>query len=137
MHTDLLKQLAGGFEANRVLAAKAIRQLQLDFPEAFVAGAVEVLKAPGDTPGSKFVLATLLPLPNALSILCDPKRFTVAESAKLIRQAKSVDPLVGVKLAKLVGTSASEEGGREDLAQRALDVLDQTGEVAKIGRAHV
>ncbi|MEQ1885890.1 MAG: hypothetical protein ABL967_12580 [Bryobacteraceae bacterium] len=132
MYKALLKQLAGGFEGNRVVIAKAIRDLQTQYPEAFIGGAVAVLRESEQTQGAKFLLSTLLGRADALDVLCNPANFSVEQSARLVRQAKAIDPLIAVKLAKLAVAKAEADGVRAQMALRALDVLDQTGEIATV-----
>jgi hypothetical protein len=93
MDTAFLKQLTGGFTSNRIVAAKAIRKFQEQYPDAFATAAGEILREAGNDPGSRFLLSTFLAHPGQLAILCDPRRFTIDQSTRLVQQVKALDPL--------------------------------------------
>lgn len=125
MKSVLLRDLTHAFTANRPAVSRAIRELHANHPEAFVKAASCVLKDWDDSPGARFVLATLSTRFDFLQILCDPKVFSAGQSATLVRQAKSLDPRIEWKLANLLTGLSSGSGSATSFAAHCMDVLSE------------
>jgi len=135
MNSALLKELAGAFSSNRMAAAKAIREISEIDPPGFLAAALPLLResalaGPQENAGSRYLLSVLLARPETLERLCDPALFSAAQSAALVRQAKTLDPLVEVNLARLAAGLAYRTERDADLGTRALEVLGQSQDPA-------
>src|ERR1700690_1096017 len=135
MDSALLKELAGAFSSNRMAAAKAIREICEIDPPGFLAAAVPLLREsaladPTENAGSRYLLSVLLARPDALERLCDPALFSPAQSAALVRQAKTLDPLVELNLARLAAGLSYRTERDADLGTRALEVLGQSPDPA-------
>ncbi len=115
-----------------MVAARAIRELHALDPSGFPAAAAEVLSSDPEGPGARFLLALLIGQPDYLRTLCDPQAFTLPVSAALIKQARTLDPMIEVKLAKLLITLSFSTETEADFAARVLDVLHQTDAVTAL-----
>jgi HEAT repeat protein len=131
MHASTLKELAGSFSANRIMAARAIRELRETDPRAFLEGAVQILRESavttdgGENPGAKYLLSMLLARPDALECICDPELFSGPESLALIHQAKTLEPQLETSLARLAARLPFDTERQANLGTRVLEVLAQ------------
>lgn len=126
MGTDLLKTLATNFDANSVLAARAMREVYLRDPGGFAPAVAELVRSAPDLPGTQYLLAMLLSESDWLRAFCDPSRHSLEQSLELVRRARRVDPATDVKLAKML---ANVKCGPEDesrFANRVLEVLERS-----------
>ncbi len=133
MKGERLKDLTDKFGANRLAAAKAIRDCNAADPARFVAEAAAILRDSADHAGTRFLLATLSMRPDFLRILCDPNRFAAPQSAALVRQAKAVDPRIEVKLAQMIATLGDHSDTATAFAAHCLEVLSElSGDAASL-----
>ena len=125
MQDSRLKELAKGFDANRMVVARSMRELRDQNPSAFLAASIAVLRETPFSPGAKFLLAQMLAQPGGMDLLCDPEVFSSIESVALVHEAKSLDSQFEVKLAKLLLSGPIDSEKQANFATRVLDVLDR------------
>jgi hypothetical protein len=128
MDSALLKVLVGAFASNRMAAGKAIREICEIDPPGFLTAAVPLLResalaSPPGNAGARYLLSVLLTRPEALARLCDTEQLSPAESAALIRQAKTLDPQVEITLARWAAGLSYQSEHDSNLGTRALEVL--------------
>ena len=123
MGVDQLQDLISRFAFNRPVVAKAIRDFSAGDPERFVWSAVALLRDAEESPGSRFVLATLSARPDFLRILCNPEFFAASRAASLVRQAKAFEPRIERKLARMIATLQDDCDSGAGSATHCLEVL--------------
>ena len=146
MRTDLLTTLATNFGSNSLLAAKAIREIYQSDPAGFALAAAEVIRDGPELAGAQFLVAMLISQPDWLRSVCDPEKYTLAESLDLIQRAHKLDPLVEVKLAEILALSGFSTDAEARFASRVFAVLKRSPPatvlpalrgLAKCSNAHV
>ena len=123
MKVALLKNLTDNFAANRVIVSKAIRELYESDPDAFLEDAANVLRDLEGSPGTRFILTLLSHRHDFLHFLCDPRWFTPAQSAGLVRQLKPQDARVEWKLTSMVARLDYSSNKSAAFAVHCLEVL--------------
>ena len=128
MQAALLKELAGRFSDNRMLVAREIREMRENDPAGFASAAVEILRDSPVDSGARFLLALLLTQPGGLALICDPLRFTPEQSIALVREAKTLDSQVEVKLARMLSATPLLNEDQINLAARIMDILNHSSD---------
>ena len=129
MDLATLRDLTAAFPANRFAAAKGMRGFYVLDPPVFVELTLQLLREtamtePKENSGGMYLLAMLLALPDALTHLCDPTRFSPIESLALVCRVKVLDPQVETKLARLAVQFLPYDTDRQtELGVRILQVL--------------
>jgi hypothetical protein len=146
MSTDLLRTLATNFGSNSLLAAKAIREIYRADPVGFPPAAVEVIRDGPELAGTQFLVAILVSSPDWLRSVCDPEKYTLAQSLDLIQRTHKLDPLAEGKLAEILATSGFSTDADARFASRVFAVLKRSSparvlpalrRLAKCSNAHV
>ena len=132
MQAAQLKELAKDFVSNRMSVARAIREMRDRDPLGFVRATTELLRESPDAPVGRFLLAFVLAQPDGVSMFCDPASFTIDESLGLIQRAKSLDPQVEVKLAKLLLVAPVASERQVSITTRVLEILSRAADHAAI-----
>ena len=132
MHAELVKNLAGSFESNRVVAARTMRELREKDPGGFTAAALQALKDCANGAGTRYLLSVLLTQPDGLQILFHPEAFSPEQAGELLTQARQLDPQIEVKLARVLAATPAQTEEQTNFATRVLEVLGRRGDPATI-----
>jgi hypothetical protein len=125
----LVRDFERDIEENRSL----IRNLLDDDLEAFYANAIDLLRAPGDSPGFQHLIGLLVSSGLLLRALCDPSQ-SKEQAIALGRAATRADPTADVALARGLADSAHPDGGPvpAEAAHRLMEILAEISDGSRI-----
>ncbi len=126
MQTELLRTLATNFDANRLFAAGEIRKLYKLDPVVFFPIASELVRTEPQLPGIRFLISILAADPEWLRGVCTPSRYSTAQSLHLIQLARKADPLIELRLARILASLPLHSDAEIRFASRVLEVLERS-----------
>lgn len=134
---ETLAQLLADFASNPISSAKAIRDIANEEGEGLFDYTLELLKAPEDSRGFRYLLEVLLARKLILTPLYDPGVFSLEEAVRLAKVLSQLDSLLGLSLVNdaLANSARATPEHLEICGIRLIELLEETFEGLEILQA--
>ncbi|MEX2264701.1 MAG: HEAT repeat domain-containing protein [Bryobacteraceae bacterium] len=124
--TEEMQSAVARFSSNPGAASQILRELLDADRERFGNTSLSILRDDAHSAGSRYLALLLLQQDMLLAHLCNPDQFSRQQAVNLAKHAARADPLLDIKLARLLPDPNGRQKDQVDdiAAERVLEILD-------------